>query len=238
MKSSHTAFTSWWVLLAAAGGMMIGKTPFASASLNIRNVALGKQANQTSTYIGSTYIGDHPGPAEFAVDGNTNGMYIGESVTATSFHNPGELPDDTIFWKVDLDGYYVISEIKVYNRKRWAERLRGFYVEIRNDNYAVDADGDIVWTTKTTPMVDKGLDPVNIILNPLGLCETDCNFDDHCAEGLRCQHQERETISQCSGVHLVPDFRDLWVKLDVDASDRVLSLAEVEVYGTSIATPN
>lgn len=230
---------------------MIGKTPFASASLNITNVALKKQANQTSTWMGYTdtaLTGDHPGLAEYAVDGDTNGNYkTGKSVTSTNLHNPGELPDNTIFWTVNLAGSYVISKIKVYNRLDYGmDRLRGFYVEIH------DANDAVIWTTKTTPMVDKG----NSNSVPLELCEGDCDNNGHCTEGLTCENRNSsEAISQCTGQSGMPVSHDfctvpttpldittfniaspvigntVWVKLDVDAPGRLLSLAEVEVYG-------
>ena len=226
--------------------MMIGgEPPFASATSTIRNVALGKQAYQTSEYSSS------PGPANKAVDGNTNGLYTGASVTSTSGHNPGQLPDDILYWKVNLAGSYLISQIKIYNRSDvcCGDRLRGFYVEIH------DANDAVIWTTKTTPMVDKG----NSNSVPLELCEGDCDNDGHCAEGLTCENRSNgEAISQCTGESGMPVSHDLctvpstpqdittftlpspvmgytvWVKLDVDATNRILSLAEVEVYGTAM----
>ena len=221
--------------------MMIGEPPFASATSAIRNVALGKQAYQTSEYSSS------PGPASLAVDGNTNGLYTGASVTSTSLHNPGQLPDDILYWKVNLAGSYLISQIKIYNRSDvcCGDRLRGFYVEIH------DANDAVIWTTKTTPMVNKG----NSNSVPLELCEGDCDNDGHCAEGLTCENRSNgEAISQCTGESGMPVSHDfctvpatpqdittftlaspvigytVWVKLDVDATNRVLSLAEVEVY--------
>ena len=208
-----------------------------------RNVALGKPASQTSSYV--------IGTANKAVDGNTNGIYNAGSVTHTFEYGPGDLSDDTIYWKVDLLYSYLISQIKIYNRSDCCLfRLRGFYVEIH------DANDAVVWTTKTTPMVDKGANPTNIILE---LCEGDCDNNDICAEGLTCEHRSNgEAISQCSGESGMPVSHDVctvpatpqdittftiaspvigytvWVKLDVDATNRILSLAEVEVYGTAM----
>lgn len=65
------------------------------------NLALNKTASQSST----AYSGD----ASRAVDGNTNGIYSGNSVTHTNSEaNP--------WWEVDLGSSHAIDEIVVFNR--------------------------------------------------------------------------------------------------------------------------
>ena len=90
-----------------------------------RNVALLKPTSQSVT--------SHGGVSSRAVDGNINGGWHDGSVT----HTGGEKGS---WWKVDLEGQFEISEIKIYNRDDCcSDRLADFIVTV----YYEDA---VVWT--------------------------------------------------------------------------------------------
>ncbi|HYN83660.1 MAG TPA: discoidin domain-containing protein [Pyrinomonadaceae bacterium] len=78
------------------------------------NLALGKAATQSSTTSG--------GVAPRAVDGNTDGKWANNSVTAT-------LNDAQAWWQVDLGASAQIDTINLWNRTDCcSERLSNFYV--------------------------------------------------------------------------------------------------------------
>ena len=84
------------------------------------NVARGKSTSQSSTFGGYAY-------SSRAVDGNTNGIWGGKSVTHTNH-------DYRAWWEVNLGSAYTIDYIKVYNRKDCcSERLSNFDVIITNN---------------------------------------------------------------------------------------------------------
>ncbi|CAH1247231.1 PKD1L3 [Branchiostoma lanceolatum] len=70
------------------------------------NVALGKPADQTSTY---RYA--HHGLASHAVDGNTDGNYYSGSCASTA-HPPEANPS----WWVDLGESYMVDSVVIFNR--------------------------------------------------------------------------------------------------------------------------
>jgi hypothetical protein len=79
-----------------------------------RNLALGKQARQSSTGYGGT--------ARYAVDGNKDGNFSANSVTHTN-NAPNE------WWEVDLGRPQHIHEVKLWNRTDCCgERLSNFHV--------------------------------------------------------------------------------------------------------------
>ena len=65
------------------------------------NVAQGKSASQSSTYS--------PAAASRAVDGNTDGVWAGGSVSRTN-------TDTNAWWKVDLGAIHTINEIVLWGR--------------------------------------------------------------------------------------------------------------------------
>ncbi|XP_053381927.1 fucolectin-like [Mercenaria mercenaria] len=71
---------------------------------DITNVALGKQAYQSS----SEYSDE--GEADLAVDGSTNQYWSGGSCSHTSKSHGS-------YWEVDLGDIYVIDSVKLYNRR-------------------------------------------------------------------------------------------------------------------------
>ncbi|KAI8486963.1 hypothetical protein Bbelb_352230 [Branchiostoma belcheri] len=84
------------------------------------NVALGKPAYQTST---------HDGPADRAVDGNTNGKYYhAGSCTHTVDVGGGETDPS---WWVDLGQSYKVDRVVIFNRRDCCqERLNPFNIHI------------------------------------------------------------------------------------------------------------
>ena len=135
----------------------------------IPNVALFKPTTQSSTA--------HDGISSKAVDGNRNGYWFNDSVTHTAHYpNPS--------WSVDLLAYYVIKEIKIYNRKDCCQnRIAGFHLYIWKDN-------ERVWS-----YVHQGSFAHAV-------------FDIH-----------------------VPSITGDKIEVMIPGESKVLSLAEVEVYG-------
>jgi len=71
------------------------------------------------------------GPAQMAVDGNTDQSYSSGSVSATTTEN-------NPWWQVDLGAVYKIEKVVIYNRgDARSEHLKRFHVDILN----ADADG-------------------------------------------------------------------------------------------------
>jgi hypothetical protein len=98
--------------LQLAEVMVIGKPE----STIISHLAKGKRATQSSTYPG--------GDAANAVDGNTNGIWRGKSVSHT-------LKKGSPWWQVDLGAVYRINQICVFNRRDCCgERLNGAVVMV------------------------------------------------------------------------------------------------------------
>jgi hypothetical protein len=100
------------------------------------NVALGKDAYQSSTWSGTfTY-------PENAVDGITDGNFWGGSITHTAL-------DRNPWWYVDLGETFDISSIVLWNRTDCCqERLSNFFIAILADGAAdIGAlDAPVVWS--------------------------------------------------------------------------------------------
>jgi hypothetical protein len=91
------------------------------------NIAVGKQASQSSTDFG--------GPAAYAVDGNTSGNFEEKTVThSANEKNP--------WWQVDLGKSVAIDRISVWNRTGpgLQARLDGYRVSI------LDQQKKVVWS--------------------------------------------------------------------------------------------
>jgi len=100
------------------------------------NLALGKVATQSSTYIGSAV-------ATRAVDGDTNGSYNRNSVSHTD-------NDLNAWWQVDLGAQNDIHNIVLGNRLDCClERLGDFYVFVSN----TDLTGQPLSNILTDPLV-------------------------------------------------------------------------------------
>ncbi|XP_046574845.1 fucolectin-5-like [Haliotis rubra] len=83
------------------------------------NLALNKPAFQSSEYGDPAVTG-----AENAVDGNTNAT----SCTATATN------DTNTWWFVDLRAAYEVTQVILWNRANYPERLRNLVVEVTSFN--------------------------------------------------------------------------------------------------------
>jgi hypothetical protein len=88
------------------------------------NLALGKPATQSSTYLYS--YGIHA-VAGYAVDGNTDGKFSNRSTTHTQY-------EQGAWWQVDLGSQKNIKQIIIYNRTDYCcvNRLSNYQVSISN----------------------------------------------------------------------------------------------------------
>ena len=95
------------------------------------NVALKGMAKQVST--------DYGGEAKFAIDGNTDGNYVKNSVSHTA------LADDP-WWEVDLGGEQAIDRVMLWNRTDAGteERMKNFRVVVLNEKHEPIWSKDIV----------------------------------------------------------------------------------------------
>jgi len=86
------------------------------------NMAFGKLATQSSTYVAST--------ADLAVDGHTNGDYAANSLAITNLeHQP--------WWQVDLGSVRQIGAVILRNRTDCCgDRLSNFYVLVSDNPFA------------------------------------------------------------------------------------------------------
>ena len=92
----------------------------ASAPVSNQNLALGKAATQSSTYLNNA--------ASRAVDGNTNGNLDSGSTTYTN-------DEANAWWQVDLGASYAISTVVLWNRTDCcANRLSNFYVFVSDSD--------------------------------------------------------------------------------------------------------
>lgn len=109
------------------------------------NIATAGKARQSSTGFG--------GPAQLAIDGNTDGDYQKKSVTHT------ETSQDP-WWELDLGGDHRIDQIAIWNRtdNNLESRLQGFQVELLNEQR------EVVWFQKdlAAPRPSLTLSPANI----------------------------------------------------------------------------
>lgn len=123
----HTPEVVGYAVFARTGTFTGAVSDPASRRGSQVNVALNKPATQSSTLDGRS--------ADLAVDGDTNGDYAAGSVTHTSCGRQD-------WWRVDLQGSYALSEVKLYNRSDFApERLSHYEVTI------LDSSGDEVWSS-------------------------------------------------------------------------------------------
>jgi len=92
------------------------------------NIAQKGKAKQSSTGFG--------GPANLAIDGNTNGDYAAKSVTHTA------TGDKAPWWEVDLGRDADVDGVVVWNRtdNKLQSRLDGFVVSL------LDAERNVIWT--------------------------------------------------------------------------------------------
>ncbi len=123
-------------------------------NLDLTNIAFNKPTRQSSNYSHSS----HPVSSK-AVDGNTNGNFNAHTTTHTN-------RDSHAWWQVDLQGYYDISKIEIYNRTDCcSDRLNNAKVFISerpfgNDNLQ-DAQNKAIWTGDISTAKPKNSMDVN-----------------------------------------------------------------------------
>jgi hypothetical protein len=102
-------------------------TPGENYSQGLANYALDGTASQSST----GYWHWSPTP-DLAIDGNTNGDYMGHSVSHTN-------SEQNAWWQVDLGTDKQIDKIVIWNRTDhgWAKRIANFRVVVTNNNNKV-----------------------------------------------------------------------------------------------------
>lgn len=109
------------------------------------NIATRGTASQSSTGFN--------GPAQFAIDGNTDGLYEKMSVTHT-------LTSDDPWWELELSSAEAVDRIIVWNRtdNNLESRLEGFRIEL------LDEQRNTVWskTDQPAPKPSLPLSPINI----------------------------------------------------------------------------
>ena len=87
----------------------------------VTNLALGKSATQSSTLAGYASAA-----ASSAIDGNTDGLFFDNSVTAT-------LADVNAWWQVDLGSSATLNSIAIWNRTDCCgSRLNDYWVFVSN----------------------------------------------------------------------------------------------------------
>lgn len=154
-----------------------------SDSVNLN--AFGAKITQNVTATASSTSSQWGGAPNRAIDGNTNGIWGGGSVTHTNTQNNPWL-------QVDLGGTYPLGLIRVFNRTDCcADRLTNFNVEI------LDASGNLVW--RDANLNRSSPKPVTAI------------------QGLDGGTQGQATFGR-------------YVRISLNGNNRILSLAELEVY--------
>ena len=89
---------------------------------SVTNLATNKSATQSSVVFGAS--------ASRAVDGNTNGDFLANSVSATD-------KELNAWWQVDLGEVYNIETIKVWNRTdNRQDRLSDYYILVSDTPFA------------------------------------------------------------------------------------------------------
>jgi hypothetical protein len=136
------------------------------------NLAMRGQASQSST--------DFDGPAQLAIDGNTNGHFAdAKSTTHTAV-------SDDPWWEVDLQSAQPIDRIVLWNRtdNNLHTRLANFRLAVLNENrepvwertvaespspsaeYALDGVRSLAFTAAYADFAQSGFDPMHVINNP------------------------------------------------------------------------
>lgn len=109
------------------------------------NVAVNGTAAQSTT--------DYEGPAQYAIDGNTDGEFEKKSVTHTAM-------SDNPWWEVDLGGNKAIERLKIWNRTGGGvhKRLADFRITLLDDARHV------VWeqTVAESPNPSAEFSPSNV----------------------------------------------------------------------------
>jgi hypothetical protein len=202
-----------------------------------QNVALGKDAQQYSTYHSAmgTPCTQNVSAAR-AVDGNTSGdFYVDCSVTHTSGTSPFSF-NDWEWWEVDLGGMYRIDQVKVFDRTisitgqdvpSHAQRLYDFYILLADEIGHFGTYSDFV-NSRTG----------------------DTRANNHLPAFWNTPPRNNLDVYYCDGPDIVPgsDGGSLWtqpipndtaryVRIWMDHSANPLNLAEVQVFGVRVDIP-
>jgi mono/diheme cytochrome c family protein len=125
-----------FVRIAIPGGGKILSLAEVQVLSGTQNVALTGEARQSTT--------DYEGPAKYAIDGNTNGDYLGKSVTHTA-----QSADP--WWEVDLKSELPVVRIVIWNRTdgNVGSRLADFQISL------LDEKRTEVWSQKVAKGPEK-----------------------------------------------------------------------------------
>ncbi|XP_036365016.1 multiple epidermal growth factor-like domains protein 6 [Octopus sinensis] len=173
------------------------------------NIAEGKQTNQSSTYgesgtrvfYNGTCIDRNVGmTSDKAVDGNFDPGVTHESCAHTKERNP--------FWQVTFDKPYKIYQLRIYNRMKSRDRLKGFKVSVGSSlcfqSQSYEYNEDVIYIKCGNPLTANS---VRISLDGdrrmLTLCEVEVLqcvpgfYGDMCME--RCELCEGAKCDQFTG---------------------------------------
>ncbi|KAK3591027.1 hypothetical protein CHS0354_013091 [Potamilus streckersoni] len=163
---------------------------------SIENVALGKPATQSSTYVGRAVYGDSENfhySASLAVDGNNSTNFSSDSCSSTDAgHN-------LAWWNVDLNGTYPITKVKIYQRSDHLKKLNAgsrihgvtennLYILLRTltifDSSLATIDLNSLYYRFKAIRIDNGKTESNNTDVFIGLCEVQAFADvDECRHG-------------------------------------------------------
>lgn len=107
-----------------AEGDCTSVSPGVTYADGLQNLAVKGTASQSSTYHWNW-----DATPDLAIDGNTDGNYMGHSVSHT-------LEEQNSWWEVDLGGAYPIEKVVIWNRTDggWGRRLTNFRVIVLNED--------------------------------------------------------------------------------------------------------
>jgi len=109
-----------------------------SSTATSTNVALGKTAKQSSTFMRHT--------ANFAVDGNTKDRHTGAGHAYTTTKN-----DHNSWWEVDLGANYNINQINIFNvTDKYGARLKNLNIKVSTRPFTRNEDG-VAFATNVYP---------------------------------------------------------------------------------------
>jgi hypothetical protein len=162
-----------------------GHSAVLSLKATNENVALNKNATQSSTYTGSTGM---VGLASKAVDGDLNADWFSNKCTHTNSDNPS-------WWAVDLGEETPVGRVRITNRNTVPERLSNFYIGLTNVSPWTSAPSlttssickfTVVYPPASVPTnitCDAGTTPGRYLyvmltdtINPLTLCELEAYY--------------------------------------------------------------
>jgi hypothetical protein len=177
-----------YTVTASVGGLSAAFSLTNVAGGGASNLALGKPAEQSSTFPG--YLTDG---AAAAVDGNTDGNFFDGSVTATNL-------DPNPWWQVDLGSSAAVSSIVIWNRTDCCgSRLNDYWVFV----------SDVPFGPTDTPLT---------LQNRAG------TFSSH------------QSAAPNPSATIAAGAQGRYVRVQLTGAN-YLSLAEVQVFGTSPAPP-